>query len=95
MTGNPKFLNNVQTSEGEVTFGDGVKGKIVGIGTLNVVGLPKLKRALLVNGLRANLISISQLYDQNWNVQFSRENCCVMDDQKHCVMEGKRSSDNF
>ena len=47
-----------------VTFGDGAKGKIVGIGNLIKHGLPRLNNVLLVKGLAANLISISQLCDQ-------------------------------
>ncbi|XP_019194729.1 PREDICTED: uncharacterized protein LOC109188527 [Ipomoea nil] len=88
MTGNTKFLSDINTSNGEVTFGDGVKGQVTGVGTLNVAGLPKLKKVLLVNGLHANLISISQLCDQNWNVSFTKDNCSVMDNEKQCVMEG-------
>ncbi|XP_019179845.1 PREDICTED: uncharacterized protein LOC109175043 [Ipomoea nil] len=72
----------------EVTFGDGVKGKITGIGTLNVTGLPRLKQVLLVEGLHANLISISQLCDQEWKVCFTKDSCNVTDYQKNCVMEG-------
>ncbi|XP_019168839.1 PREDICTED: uncharacterized protein LOC109164745 [Ipomoea nil] len=88
MTGNAKFLSDINTSNGEVTFGDGVKGQVTGVGTLNVAGLPKLKKVLLVNGLHANLISISQLCDQNWNVSFTNDNCSVMDNEKQCVIEG-------
>lgn len=94
MMGNVKFLDDIKESKGEVTFGDGIKGKITGVGTLNVAGLPKLKKVLLVNGLHENLISISQLCDQNWNVSFTKDNCNVLDNQKQCIMEGKRSSNN-
>ncbi|XP_019153473.1 PREDICTED: uncharacterized protein LOC109149934 [Ipomoea nil] len=95
MTGDAKFLNNIKESTREVTFGDEVKGKITGISTLNVTGLPKLKQVLLVEGLHANLISISQLCDQEWKVCFTKDSCNVIDYKKNCVMEGKRSSDNF
>ncbi|XP_019171075.1 PREDICTED: uncharacterized protein LOC109166637 [Ipomoea nil] len=88
MTGEAKFLNNIKGSTGEVTFGDGVKGKITGISTLNVTGLPKLKKVLLVEGLHANLISISQLCDQEWKVCFTKDSCNVTDCKKNCVMEG-------
>ncbi|XP_019154690.1 PREDICTED: uncharacterized protein LOC109151226 [Ipomoea nil] len=88
MTGEAKFLNNIKGSTGEVTFGDGVKGKITGIGTLNVTGLPKLKQVLLVEGLHSNLISISQLCDQEWKVCFTKDSCNVTDCKKNCVMEG-------
>ncbi|XP_019185052.1 PREDICTED: uncharacterized protein LOC109180022 [Ipomoea nil] len=90
MTGNAKFLSNVNTSKGEVTFGDGIKGQVTGIDTLNVVGLPKLEKVLLVKGLHANLISISQLCDQNWNVSFNKNSCSVLDKANQCVMEGTR-----
>ena len=62
MTGESKFMKNVQTcTKGHVTFGDGVKGSILGNGVLDVEGFPRLKNVLLVEGLKANLISISQL----------------------------------
>ncbi|CAM8999208.1 unnamed protein product [Rhodiola kirilowii] len=64
MTGNPQFLIEVEKIQGNyVTFGDGVEGRVLGRGTLNVPGLPRLKDVSLVKGLQANLISISQLCD--------------------------------
>lgn len=64
MTGNKEFLVNIrQMQGGDVTFGNGLNGKILGIGTLNFEGLPKLKNVMLVDGLRANLLSISQICD--------------------------------
>ncbi|XP_019164471.1 PREDICTED: uncharacterized protein LOC109160643 [Ipomoea nil] len=94
MTGNVKCLMSIHPSSGSVTYGDGQKGKIVGNGTLNVPGLPHLDEVLLVRGLKANLISISQLCDQNWNVCFNRDCCRVSDKADQVVMEGTRSSDN-
>ncbi|XP_019157957.1 PREDICTED: uncharacterized protein LOC109154680 [Ipomoea nil] len=82
MTRNSKYLMSIQPSSGSVTFGEGQKGKIVGKGILNVPGLPHLDEVLLVNGLRANLISISQPCDQNWNACFNRDCCSVRDKQQ-------------
>ncbi|XP_031111872.1 uncharacterized protein LOC116015845 [Ipomoea triloba] len=60
MTGNPNNLEDIHyKSEGHVTFGDGERGQIIASGTLNVHGLPRLSRVFLVQGLKANLISIS------------------------------------
>ena len=56
MTGNKWLLSN--TSLDSITFGDGVKGSVLGSGSLNVPGFPKL-RDVLVNELKANLINIS------------------------------------
>lgn len=58
---NKNYLKNVMHYEGQVTFGDGIKGEISGIGVLNVPRLPHLNKVMLVQGLKANLISISQL----------------------------------
>ena len=44
-----------------VTFGNGRKGKILGIGNLINDVSPKLDNVLWVRGLTSNLISISQL----------------------------------
>ena len=46
-----------------VTFGDGVTANVPGKGNLCVPGLLKLTNVWLVEGLKANLISISQLCD--------------------------------
>ncbi|XP_019184815.1 PREDICTED: uncharacterized protein LOC109179776 [Ipomoea nil] len=94
MTGNAKCLIAVQPNSGSMTYGDGQKGKIVGKCKLNVPGLPHLDDVLLVSGLKANLISISQLCDQNWDVCFNRDCCRVRNKSVQVVMEGTRSSDN-
>ncbi|XP_073121806.1 uncharacterized protein [Henckelia pumila] len=49
----------LEQNGGRVTYGGGAKGRIVGKGTLNVEGFPKLHNVLHVEGLNANLISIS------------------------------------
>ena len=49
---------------------------------------------MLVECLKANLISISQLCDQDLHVKFSKDKCSVFDKSEKCVMEGLRSSDN-
>ncbi|GAU10419.1 hypothetical protein TSUD_419150, partial [Trifolium subterraneum] len=52
MTGIDKFLVDMKTySTSFVTFGDGAKGEIVGIGKLINNSLPKLDNVLLVKGL--------------------------------------------
>ena len=96
MAGNKEFLTNLQLCSLEsVTFGDSAKGTVLGSGSLKIPGMPKLYNVLLVNGLKVNLISINQLCDQNLLVQFTKENCSVTNNTNSCVMEGKRSPDNF
>lgn len=64
MTDDRSFLKDVKScTEGHVTFGNGVKGKVLRKGMLDIECLPRLKNVLLVEGLKANLNSISQLCD--------------------------------
>ncbi|XP_031090976.1 uncharacterized protein LOC115995973 [Ipomoea triloba] len=89
MTGNKKYLKDIIPYTGQVTFGDGIKGDIKGIGILNVAGLPSLNKVLLVRGLKATLISISQLCDQKLNVGFTKDRYIVKDQQNKMIMEGQ------
>jgi len=73
MTRVDKYLEDVRHyATSNVTFGDGAKGKIVGIGNLTKQGLPRLDDVLLVKGLTANLINISQLFDLGLQVNFTK-----------------------
>ncbi|CAM8995220.1 unnamed protein product [Rhodiola kirilowii] len=96
MTGNLEFLTSIEECKGSsnVTFGDGVESKVIGKGILNVQGLPRLKEVLLVKGLQANLISISQLCDGENHVQFSQDECVVLNQKNEPVLTGRRSSNN-
>ena len=47
-----------------------------------------------VEGLKPNLISISQICDPNLNVNFNREKCVILDTDGKCVLKGFRSLDN-
>ncbi|CAM9000044.1 unnamed protein product [Rhodiola kirilowii] len=95
MTGNPGFLTKIEWIKGKtVTFGDGIEGRVVGRGTLKVPGLPRLTEVFLVEGLQANLISISQLCDGNKQVQFTQDKCIVQNNQNQIVLTGRRASNN-
>ncbi|KAI3456997.1 hypothetical protein Pfo_013660 [Paulownia fortunei] len=96
MTSNKSNISNFQSIEkGRVTFGDGVFGQIFGKGTLDIKGLPRLKNILLIEGLKTNLIIISQLCDQNLFVHFTKDLCHIFDNTNCCVMTGKRSANNY
>ena len=47
-----------------------------------------------VDGLKANLISKSQICDLNLNVNFNREKYMVINVDSKCTLEGVRSPDN-
>lgn len=95
MTCNKDFLVNIRPMQsGDVTFGNGLNGKVIGIGNLNFEGLPRLKNVMLVDGLRAKLLSISQICDQGYTVNFVSEQYHVVNDENEYVLRGFRSSDN-
>ncbi|XP_057452263.1 uncharacterized protein LOC130744085 [Lotus japonicus] len=73
---------------------DGAKGKIKGSGKIVSGGSPNLNNVLLVEGLTANLISISQLCDLDLNVSFNKAGCKVTDENEEVIMIGVRSKDN-
>ena len=75
MTGNRDILVNYRPlSEGSITFDDGVTARVLGRGTLNVDSFSRFKNVLHVVGLKANLISISQICNLNLNVNFDQKN---------------------
>ncbi|KAA0062616.1 gag-pol polyprotein [Cucumis melo var. makuwa] len=57
------FTDLIDCRIGQVTFGDEVKGNVIGKGNIDLLEAPKLKNVRLVEGLSANLISICQLCD--------------------------------
>ncbi|XP_012855556.1 PREDICTED: uncharacterized protein LOC105974943 [Erythranthe guttata] len=95
MTGVPNYLKNLHNvSGGQVTLGDGNKTFVKGEGNLDVGGLPNLDNVLYVEGLKSNLLSVSQLCDLYDSVLFTKRKCEVFDQNNRCVLSGYRSSDN-
>ena len=58
---------------GTVTFGDGSKSMIRGIGTMDIPGL-----LVFVDGLKANLLNINQICDNRLNVLFTKYECEIL-----------------
>ena len=55
---------------GFVTFGDNAKGKIIGIGNVGNFSPPIIENILLVDNLKHNLLSVSQLCDKGYRIVF-------------------------
>ena len=74
MTGDRSLFKFFKSKKGgNVTFGDGSKSQIKGKGIISLPGLLDIANVLYVEGLRVNLLSISQICDQDFMVLFSRE----------------------
>ncbi|XP_047153251.1 uncharacterized protein LOC124824794, partial [Vigna umbellata] len=65
MTGDKRKLTNFRKKkQGYVTYSDNNQGKILGIGDIRSENTLVIKDVLFVEGLKHNLLSISQLCDQ-------------------------------
>src|SRR4051812_10198392 len=69
------FQDLVLKSDGEVKFGGDEKGKIIGSGIVSIGNSPSITNVLLVEGLTHNLLSISQLSDNGYDIIFNQKSC--------------------
>ncbi|XP_061345699.1 uncharacterized protein LOC133291453 [Gastrolobium bilobum] len=79
MTGDiTKFLSITRKEHGHVSYGDNNKEKILGIEKVGNSSSTCIENVLLVDGLRHDLLSISQLCDKDFKVVFDSK-CCKIE----------------
>ncbi|WVZ90166.1 hypothetical protein U9M48_036493 [Paspalum notatum var. saurae] len=87
MTGHRKWfsgLNHVSTKE-YITFGDNGQGKVMGVGSVSLSAKLSLREVAFVRNLGFNLVSVSQLLDEGFEVRFKKGACCVLDAEETLV----------
>jgi hypothetical protein len=95
MIGYRALLKDIQMGRGgRITFGDGSQAKVIGNGQIEIPGIEVSQKALYVEGLKANLLSISQLCGDDFVVQFSKKECNIFNNNGKWLMEGERTNDN-
>jgi hypothetical protein len=76
MTGDPRMFTtldeNVQGRE-KITFDDNSKGKVEGLGKIDISNDHSISNALLVDTLNFKLLSVGQLCDLGYNTTFTNE----------------------
>jgi len=78
MTGDrSKFISFSRKDGGMVTFGDNKKGKIIGKGDIGNESSIFIENVLLVDGLKHDLLSVSQLCDKGFRIVFDKKNCII------------------
>ena len=86
MTGDQSLLTKFEERAGPgVTFGDDSRGYTLGYGLIekeNVI----IEKVALVDGLKHNLLSISQLCDNGNKVYFSQEACFIANKQSGDIL---------
>ena len=95
MTGDRSLFKVFESKKGgNVTFGNGSKSQIKGKGIISLPRLLDIANVLYVEGLRVNLLSISQICDQDFMVLFSKGKCLVMNESGKKLISGVRTLDN-
>jgi hypothetical protein len=81
MTGNKKWFSSLipLLHKEYVTFEDDKKGKVLGTGIIKVNNCFTLNDVALVDRLRYNLLSVSQLCDADLSVLFHKSDSHVLD----------------
>ncbi|WVZ81119.1 hypothetical protein U9M48_028535 [Paspalum notatum var. saurae] len=81
MTGHRKWSsspNPISTKE-YIIFGDNGQGKVMGVGSVSLSAKLSLRKVAFVQNLGFNLVSVSQLLDEGFEVHFKKGACCVLD----------------
>jgi hypothetical protein len=95
MTGDKTLFRELKEGRsGNITYRDDSKSKVMGQGTVEIPGVPTPQEVLYVEGLKANLMSISQLCDNDLVVQFMKKECSIFDAQGKWLTEGDQTFDN-
>ena len=95
MTGDRSLFKVFKSNKGgNVTFGDGSKSQIKGKGTISLPRLPNITNVLYVEDLRVNLLSISQICDQDFMVLFSKAKCLVLNESGKKLISRVLTLDN-
>jgi len=68
---------------------------IEGKGNIDIPVLPTFHNVLFVNGLKADLRSISQFHNENHNVHFSKDECNMYNYTGKYIMKGTKILDNY
>lgn len=79
MTNRLDLLTNFQQIKGDdVVFANGATREISGVGDIALSGLSIIKDVFYVEELKPNILSISQLFDQNMKVKFYNLECFLL-----------------
>jgi transposase InsO family protein len=81
MTGDDRWFSSLTPASGKeyITFGDNSKGKVMAHGCIKVTNKFMLKDVAKVRNLHYNLLSVSQLLDDGFEVRFKKGNSRVLD----------------
>jgi len=90
------FFNLLLKQEGHVTYGDNNKGKILRRGTIGDKNTFLIHDVLFVEGLKHNILTISQLCDKGYQVTFKPNMCEIrLTKSQKVLLIGKRNNNVY
>jgi hypothetical protein len=91
-----KFMSISKIKIGNMTFGNDEPGKIKGKGMVSLSnGKGKAQDVMLVDGLKHNLLSVSQMCDRGFEVGFTSKDCKINSvNSGQVVAKGIRTNNN-
>ena len=96
MTGTSDWFQKLNQKEhGNVTLGDKTKKKVIGKGKVKISNNVSINDVLLVDGLKFNLLSISQLCDEGYKIKFNSDSCMVFNNSKELLFQAKREGNLY
>jgi hypothetical protein len=87
MTGDKKWFSRLTPVKEKmyITFGDNGRGRVISEGVVHVSDKVTLKRVALVKSLGFNLVSVSQLLDEGFEVRFKSRESRLLDSRGDLV----------
>lgn len=96
MTGRRSMFQTLELkSGGDVKFGGNQKGIIIGSRTIGNGNLPSISNVLLVDGLTHNLLSISQLSDNSYDIIFNQKSCKAVSQKDGSILFNGKIKNNI
>ena len=92
MSGKSSLFSEIsQQRGGTITLGDKKKCDIIGIGKVGTSSKNSISDVYLDEGLKFNLLSVSQLCDKGHKVVFDKDKCVVQDEESgKCILTAPR-----
>ena len=95
MIGDKSFFTSLKDfNGGNVTFGDGSVARVKGRSGISIPRCQNLDGVLYVDKLKVNLLSISQICDSDYRVNFSQILCETINKERKVIFTRHRIMDN-
>ncbi|XP_070050647.1 uncharacterized protein [Nicotiana tomentosiformis] len=80
---------------GTITFGDKSKGNVIGVGKVPLSSTCDVDEVYLVDELGYNILSISQLYDNDYEVHFKKHGWFIEEKLGKVILSGNRDKNVY